>query len=109
MLTGMDPHPTSATTRDVVVDDDCIRVVARIPTNSPTSGLEALLMTLPTTPPPNILKEDPSKPMLTMKMYSRATRRRILPAIASFPEVELLDRRLLNDVLSSKSRHTNAT
>ena len=64
---GMVPPPTSATTREVVVDEDCTRVVARTPTKRPTSGSDALSIRLPTTPPENILKALPSMPMLTRK------------------------------------------
>jgi hypothetical protein len=40
----MDPAPTSPTTMEVVVDDDWIRVVARMPPNRATSGLLAVSM-----------------------------------------------------------------
>ena len=42
VATGMVPPPTRATTSDVVVDEDCTRAVARMPTNRPISGFEAL-------------------------------------------------------------------
>jgi hypothetical protein len=61
------PLPTSATTSEVVVDDDCTRVVARMPTNRPSNGFEALSIRLPTKPPENILNALPSMPMLTKK------------------------------------------
>ena len=62
---GMLPLPTIATTREVVVDEDCTRVVARIPTNRPSNGFEALSIKPPTNPPENILNALPSMPMLT--------------------------------------------
>ncbi len=67
VATGIIPLPTIATTIEVVVDDDCASVVARIPTNRPTSGLLALSINPSTAPPPNSLNALPSMPMLTRK------------------------------------------
>ena len=43
--------PTIATTSEVVVDDDCTRLVTRMPTNNPISGLDASWISWSTMPP----------------------------------------------------------
>ena len=42
VATGIAPLPTNATTSDVVVDDDCTRLVTNTPTKSPIRGSDAL-------------------------------------------------------------------
>jgi len=65
--TGRAPPPTSPTTREVVVDELCTRLVARIPVNNPTKGLEYELISCSAKPLPNNWKDTPMSLMLARK------------------------------------------
>jgi len=51
--TGRTPPPTSPTMREVVVDELCTRLVARIPVNNPRKGFEYELISCSAKPLPN--------------------------------------------------------
>jgi hypothetical protein len=63
--TFMTPEPTIPTTMEVVVEELWTRLVAKIPINKPTKGLEVVLMRLSAKPSPKHLKATPIRPMLT--------------------------------------------
>jgi hypothetical protein len=48
------PAATKPTTVQVVVEELCTRLVARIPIKRPTKGLDVLLISRSANPPPNI-------------------------------------------------------
>jgi len=68
LATFKTPPPTIPTTIDVVVDDDCIKDVARIPINNPTKGFEVVWISVVANPFPNIFREVPINSKLNMNM-----------------------------------------
>ena len=62
------PPPTNPTTIEVVEEDDCIRDVARVPMNNPTSGLVVVWISVVDIPFPNILRELPINSRLNMNI-----------------------------------------
>jgi len=65
LLTERTPEATKATTIDVVVPELWIRLVARIPMNRPTKGLEVVVIRRWAKPSPKPLKAWLIKLMLT--------------------------------------------
>jgi hypothetical protein len=50
---GITPPPTSPTMREVIVDELCIKLVARIPVNNPRKGFEYEVISCSAKPFPN--------------------------------------------------------
>ena len=68
MGSGLSGAATNPTMSDVVTDELCIRVVARIPTISPISGLLVLVKNASNTSDPRLLNPSPSPFIPARKM-----------------------------------------
>jgi hypothetical protein len=71
------PEPTIPTTIEVVVEELWIRLVASIPMNKPTKGLEVVFIRFSAKPLPKPLNAEPIRPMLTRKKYRKSTTKNI--------------------------------
>jgi hypothetical protein len=75
------PPPTKATTTEVVAEELCTIDVERIPTTSPTKGLDVIWMSFTEKSLPSNLKAPPKMSMLKKKQYKERIRtmgRRVL-------------------------------
>jgi hypothetical protein len=67
LLTVRVPEPTIPTTMEVVVEELCTRLVAKIPMKRPTNGFDVVLISCSAKPAPKPLNAAPIRPMLTKK------------------------------------------
>jgi hypothetical protein len=82
LVTFRAPPATNPTTIDVVVEEDWIREVARIPMNKPTNGLVVVSIRVSARPFPNILRDVPINSKLKRNKYRKNNKKMMLKKTA---------------------------